>query len=96
MIVTRKTHPGGCNVFDANGLQWNALRWVNTETGEAEQCVLDANGQKQLDATMKSLLTQKVTLATPVLLMPIKHDNPADELPQPAEWPKARRELPHE
>jgi hypothetical protein len=55
MIVTRKTHPGGCTVFDANGLEWKALRWVNTETGEAEQCVLDANGFKQLDASMKIL-----------------------------------------
>jgi hypothetical protein len=70
MIVTRETHPGGCNVFDANGLQWKSLRWVNTETGEADQCVLDANGQKQLDASMKSLLTQKVTLALPVLIVP--------------------------
>lgn len=70
-IVTAQTH-GRCAVFDANGLEWKAMRWVNRETGEGEQCVLDENGRKQVNVAAREIVTQRVRLATPILLVPIK------------------------
>jgi len=70
MKITRGTH--GCGkVYDANGLEWKYLRWVDTETGEAEQCVVDENGQKQLDETMRAIKVQIVKLPTPILWVPL-------------------------
>ena|SRR3990167_2206178 len=63
-IVTRYTHHE-CRVYDANGLEWRRLRWVNTETGQAEQMNVDAEGQRMLGS-------QIVSLALPVLIVPIK------------------------
>jgi hypothetical protein len=69
MLVTPKTHGTG-KVFDANGLEWNHLLWVDTETGKAEQIVVDCNGAKQLNADRTAVLTQEVTLPAPVLFVP--------------------------
>ena len=70
MIATAQ-NSAPCRVFDANGLEWKHMRWVDTETGEGEQCVLDDNGQKQLNAHRDAVLTQAVKLAAPVLIMPM-------------------------
>lgn len=69
MIATPATH-GPCYVFDANGLRWERIRWVDTETGEAEQTVLDDLGQVLVDYERRCVVTQRVRLAAPVLLMP--------------------------
>ncbi len=69
MLITRKTHGTG-RVFDANGLEWKRLRWVDTETGNAEQIVVDSNGSMQLNADRTAVLTQEVTLPLPVLFVP--------------------------
>jgi len=66
MIAHHKTHR--CQVFDANGLQWHHMRWLDTETGEGEQAVVDADGAKQLNAERTELLVQHVKLAALVLL----------------------------
>lgn len=68
MIANYKTHRG--QVFGANGLEWKHMRWVNTETGEGEQAVVDTNGQKQLNASRTELLTQMVTLPAPAVFVP--------------------------
>jgi hypothetical protein len=73
MRITLRTHGTG-KVYDANGLEWKQLRWVDTETGEAEQYILDANGAKQLDASMKEVLTQIVTIPKPILWVPTHGD----------------------
>lgn len=69
MIATRKNTPP-CRVLDANGLEWPNIRWVNLETGEAEQCLLDERGHKYVVGF--EIATHIVKLATPVLLKPIK------------------------
>jgi hypothetical protein len=76
MKITARTHGTG-KVYDANGLEWKFLRWVDTETGEAEQYVLDENGQKQLDASMKGVLTQIVQIPKPILWAPTHGDGRA-------------------
>lgn len=68
-IATPKNTPP-CQVFDANGKEWRYMLWVHTGTGEGCQYVLDANGQKQLTADMRSILTQDVSLPSPLRLVP--------------------------
>lgn len=66
--------PDNCppsRVIDANGLEWKHMRWVNTQTGEGEQIVVNENGEKQLNPEMTDVLTQKVSLASPVIVVPI-------------------------
>ena len=76
MLATAKTH-APCRVYDANGLEWKHLRSVDTETGEAEQCVLDGDGRKVVNMQRGEIQTKMVKLATPVLIVPIKGDGDA-------------------
>jgi hypothetical protein len=69
MLVTPKTHGTG-KVFDANGLEWHHLRWVDTQTGKAEQMILDSEGRKQLNEAKNGVMSQEVTLPAPVLFVP--------------------------
>lgn len=73
MLATAKTH-APCRVYDANGLEWKHLRWVDTETGEAEQCVLDNEGRKVVNQERTGLATTIVRMPVPVLIVPIKRD----------------------
>lgn len=68
-FVTRETH-WPCHVFDANGLQWNDMLWVDLETGEGEQAERDEHGVRLVRGV--KFATRIVQLATPVLVKPIK------------------------
>lgn len=97
MIATAQ-NSAPCQVFDANGLEWKYMRWVNTETGEGEQCVMEADGRKRVNATWDGVATQQVKLAAPVLLMPIKRaDDGHFSMNNPAHcdecWAEADRRL---
>jgi hypothetical protein len=61
-----------CHVHDADGKRWQSVRWVHTGTGEAEVCVLDVLGRKQLTADMQKVLTQRVQLKAPIRLIPVE------------------------
>lgn len=74
MLVTYKSDLCPCRVYDANGLEWKYLRWVDTETGEAVQLVLDDQGRKQLTPDKTEVLTRPVKLATPVVIVPNRKD----------------------
>jgi len=69
VIVSRKTHVS-VRIFDANGLEWRRLVWLDTETGEAEQLVLDDQGSYRYSPIENRPLSTLVRLATPVLIMP--------------------------
>ena len=73
MLATIKTHAGH-KVYDANGQEWRYIRWVDTETGEAEQIVVDESGAIQVNETRTGVLTRIVMLPAPVLLVPIKRE----------------------
>jgi hypothetical protein len=71
-VIARAMEVPPCKVFDANGLEWKYMRWVNTETGEGEQVVVNAQGERQLNETRNAVLTQMVKMAAPVTLVPIE------------------------
>lgn len=66
MLATVKTH-WAHHVFDANGLEWKGIVWVDTETGEAEQVELPS----RLNEAMTDVVRHRLTLAAPVLLVPM-------------------------
>lgn len=71
MLATAETH-APCQVFDANGLEWRYMLWVDTETGEGEQCITDDDGKFQLNVYKTEVLKRRVVLPSPVLLVPIE------------------------
>lgn len=90
MIASRENMPP-CNMFDANGLEWKYMRWIDTETGEGEQIVTDENGVKQINPYRTAVLTQRVQLPAPVLLVPT---NPLYDTKE--EWDAAMKEAEQE
>ena len=64
-----------CRVYDRNGRQWERIISVHTGTGEAEQYIKRPDGQCQLTPDMKAIARQRVTIPTPVILVPIGEDS---------------------
>lgn len=69
-MIAHKSVFAPCNVFDGDGNPVHDLQWVDTETGEAEQTVKDANGIPQIASDHK-LATAHVWLKLPIRLEPI-------------------------
>jgi hypothetical protein len=60
-----------CKVFDANGLEWRDLAWVDSDTGEGEQLLRDEGGNWMVDRPKGEVCRAMVRLATPVLVKPM-------------------------
>lgn len=71
MLITAEQH-APCRIYDANGLEWKHLRWVNTETGEAERIVKTLDGGYVVDERSHSILTEIIHIAAPVLMQPMR------------------------
>lgn len=75
MLLSYKTVERACKVIDANGLEWQFIRSVDTETGEAEQLVVGSDGRPQIDWSGMKLRTQMVRLAAPVVIVPLDDEH---------------------
>jgi hypothetical protein len=68
MIATAENH-APCRVFDANGQEWRDIRWVNTETGEAEQLLRHEGGGWMHDG--KAICSAIVYMPAPARIEPM-------------------------
>lgn len=61
-------NPSPAQVFDANGLEWRAVTWCDTETGEMERHLLDENGKHQFDGN--DFIKEFHKVAAPIVVIP--------------------------
>lgn len=69
--ITAETH-APCRIIDANGLEWKHLRWVDLDTGEAEQLVQASDGMWSITADGKHVETFLQHLKTPITVVPLE------------------------
>jgi hypothetical protein len=68
-------------VFDANGLEWRDLTWVDSDTGEAEQLLRDEGGNFMVDRIKQEVCRAIVRLARPVLVKPMEWEYQTPRFP---------------
>lgn len=69
MIATPETHARH-RVIDANGLEWDYVYWVDTESGQLKRFVPDASGKFVVGEDW-NVVSETITVAAPVLLVPM-------------------------
>lgn len=75
MIITAHDHPPcPCRVYDANGLEWEYLTQVDTETGEVVQLVRNEHGDYIIEGD--DVVRKTFRIPTPILIVPIKQGEP--------------------